>query len=365
MALINVLQYRGPENAIIWKWSPSHSFLSKRDEQLRIGTQLVVGPSFVAVFVSGGRVADIFGPGTYTIMTKNLPLLDKIISLPFGEESPFKAEVYYINKAVLMDTPFEVSTFNMPDPNFKVPIPISCSGSFAIRAGEAKMFLQKMLGSLSVLSTDAINNYFRGIITEQVKSAIGQIAKTQKYSPMEMESSCAEVSSLIRPIITDTIAQYGLHLELLNIENITIDDSNPRVKTVIEEYQRIMSGDLEERLRLQRRGEKLEVYRTERTFDTTEAAANNIGKGASFGGEGSIAGTVIGLGMAQPFAQSMGNLIGNIMPQSNKETATNKESATSKESVTKLIKELSELRALGAITDEQYNAKINELLSKI
>ena len=101
MAIIDVLKYDGPNNALVWKWRPNVD--SKRDEELRLGTQLVVNQSQQALFIKGGQLLDIFEAGTHTLSTQNLPILSSLIGLAFGGQSPFKAEVYFINKAVAMN----------------------------------------------------------------------------------------------------------------------------------------------------------------------------------------------------------------------------------------------------------------------
>lgn len=370
MAFIDVLKYSGPDNALVWKWEPEESRWGNRKEELRLGTQLVVNQSFIAVFVKGGQIADIFAPGTYTLSTKNLPLLDKIFALPFGGQSPFKAEVYFINKSVIMDTQFDVPPFNMLDPNFKVPIPLTCSGSFAIRVGEARLFLTKLFGSLKVLSPDRIKDYFRGVITESIKTSVGKVARAQKLGPMELEASVSEVAEQITPHISSTLEKYGVHLELLNIEGISIVDDDPRVVKVIEEYQRIMSDDLAERMRLKRRGENIDVYRTERTFDTTEAAATSIGQG---NGDNGVMGTVVGMGMAQPIAGAMASMMQGALgqypmgqfPGGAYQQPQGQQQAMNKEDILKTIRDLDALRKAGALTEEEFAAKKQELLSKL
>lgn len=86
MPLIDVVKYEVNDHEFVYKF-PS--------EDLRTGTQLVVYPGQTAFFVKGGAICDEFTSGTYTIKTENIPLLNKLINLPFGKTSPFKAEVWY------------------------------------------------------------------------------------------------------------------------------------------------------------------------------------------------------------------------------------------------------------------------------
>ena len=94
MEIMDVIKYNGRPDVFAWKYP---------GEELGTWSQLVVNQSQEAVLVKGGSVADVFGPGTHTLDTKNIPILNKIINLPFGGKSPFKAEVWYINKGYYLD----------------------------------------------------------------------------------------------------------------------------------------------------------------------------------------------------------------------------------------------------------------------
>lgn len=358
MAIIDVLKYDGPNNVLVWKWRSSSN--SSREEELRLGTQLVVNQSQEACFIKGGQLLDVFGPGTHTLSTKNLPILSSIIGLAFGGDSPFKAEVYFINKSVSMDAKFGLIPFNMIEPNFRVPIPITSRGSYALTVSDSKLFLNKLVGTVSDLDTITLTKYFRGVITEATKNAITKIAKEQALSPLELESIVFEVATAVKGLIFNTISDYGLELKLFNIEAIPIIDDDPRVKKIVEEFQRLMTEDTAERMRLKRRADNLDVYKIERSFDTSEKVAENMGGGIG-GDGGNIVGTMIGLGMVNPIANQMGN----IMQNNTQATNPNMSSAVSYDDIIKLLKQLGDLKTEGILTEEEFNEKKKELLNKI
>ena len=355
MAIINVLKYDGPNNVLVWKWRPKND--GKRQEELRLGTQLVVNQSQQAVFIHGGQIADVFEAGTHTLSTENLPILSGLIGLAFGGQSPFKAEVYFFNKAVAMDNKFGLIPFNMIEPNFRVPIPVTSRGSFAVKIKDIRAFLSQIIGTVPDFEATTLKQYFRGIITENIKTAIVKISREQNLSPLELEAIVIEVSDAVKGIISETLAKYGLYLELFSIEAIPIVDENEKVKKVVEEYQRIMSQDMEERMRLKRRAENLEIYKIERSFDTTEKAAENIGGGD--GGTGGILGTMVGIGMAQPLANTMANMMGSVMPNTQQAVVMNLDD------IDKKMAMLTKWKNEGNITEEEFEKKKNELLSKI
>lgn len=88
MAIIDVVKYEQQEGIIVHKY-PSCD--------LRWGTQLVVYPGQVAFFVKGGKICDKFTEGTYTLKTNNIPILSKVVNIPFGGDTPFQADIWFVN----------------------------------------------------------------------------------------------------------------------------------------------------------------------------------------------------------------------------------------------------------------------------
>ncbi|MFN5336375.1 MAG: SHOCT domain-containing protein, partial [Bacteroidota bacterium] len=205
--------------------------------------------------------------------------------------------------------------------------------------------------------TKTLAQYFRGEIVENVKNAITKIAKEQKLSPLELESIVSEVGDAVRGLLANKISEYGLDLKLFNIEAIPVIDEDQRVKELVAEYQRLMTEDTSERMRLKRRADNLDVYKVERSFDTSEKVAENMGGGLG-GDGGNLIGTMIGMGMVNPLANQMGSLMQN-------STLATGPTPVSNATVFEDLKKLGELKALGVITEEEFNEKKKELLNKI
>jgi len=356
MAIIDVLEYDGPNDVLIWKWRSESN--SSREQELRMGSQLIVNQSQEACFYKGGELLDVFGPGTHTLSTKNLPILSSLVGLVFGGDSPFLAEIYFINKSVSMDAKFGLVPFNMIEPTFKVPIPVSCRGSFALVVENSKLFLIKMVGTVKDFDTNTLSELFRGVISENVKNTITKISREQNLSPLELESIVHEVGGAVKAVINSHLQEFGLALKLFNIESIPVIDEDQRVKDVVAQFQKMMAEDIYERMRLKRHADNLETYKVERSFDTTEKAAENIGGGEG-GGAGGILGTMIGLGMVNPIAQQMGDMMAK-----NTTDATNTSGSSSGNTI-ELLKQLGELKDSGILTEEEFTQKKKELLDKL
>jgi membrane protease subunit (stomatin/prohibitin family) len=260
-----------------------------------------------------------------------------------------------------MDAKFGLIPFNMIEPNFKVPIPVTSRGSFALSITDSKTFLNKMVGTVTDFDTRTLSQFFRGVLVENVKNAITKIAKEQNLSPLELESIVMEVANAVKGFVASTIAEFGLELKLFNIEAIPVIDDDQRVKDIVAQYQKLMAEDAAERMRLKRRAENLDVYKVERSFDTSEKVAENMGGGLG-GDGGNIIGTMIGMGMVNPLANQMGNIMqGNMQgtaPNVPQEKQDNDE-------IFEDLKKLAELKAAGILTEEEFNDKKKELLGKI
>jgi len=360
MAIIDVLKYDGPNDVLVWKWRSESS--SSREEELRMGSQLIVNQSQEACFFKGGELLDVFGPGTHTLSTKNLPFLAKLVGLVYGGDTPFSAEVYFVNKTVSMDAKFGLMPFNMVEPTFKVPIPVSCRGSFALIVKDSKRFLTNMIGTVKDFNTKTLSELFRGVISENVKNTITKISREQNLSPLELESIVYEVGTAVKSIINEHLQEFGIEIKLFNIESIPVIDEDQRVKDVVAQFQEIMAADVDERMRLKRRAENLEVYKVERSFDTTEKAAENLGggEGGDAGGTGGIIGTMIGLGMVNPIAQQMGDMMAKNTPNAHQGG-----SVSASEEAIRLLKQLGELKDAGVLTDDEFAQKKKELLEKL
>ena len=120
MALVDVVKCEMNGNLFCQKF-PSND--------LRVGSQLVVYPSQTAFFVKGGIICDEFTSGTHTIKTENIPLLNKIINLPFGGNSPFQAEVWYVNHISKLDMKWGTpQPLQVEDPRYHIVVPVRAFG---------------------------------------------------------------------------------------------------------------------------------------------------------------------------------------------------------------------------------------------
>ena len=143
MAIIDRIKYDGNSNGSQWLIYKCPS------EQFVLGSQLIVNQGQEALFFKGGEALDLFGPGTHTLSTGNLPILNKLVNLPFGGKTPFSAEIYYINKTANLDMKWGTSTpIPLEDPKYGLILNVGARGQYGITITDSRLFVSKIIGAV-------------------------------------------------------------------------------------------------------------------------------------------------------------------------------------------------------------------------
>lgn len=258
-------------------------------EELRIGSQLVVYPSQTAIFVKGGSICDVFTSGTYTISTNNLPILGKIVNLPFGNETPFKAEVWFVNHIAKLDMPWGTPLpLQIEDPKYKIIVPVRAHGQYGIKVTEAQLFLETLIGNMSTFNTEQINAYFKGKIISSLNSIIAREIIEDGVSILDINTKLMDLSASCESSLNKIVCKYGISIVEFSIMTVSVPEDDP---SVIKLKQ---TKDLVARLNIAGR----DVYQMERSFDVLEKAASNEGAGGQFAAMGAGLGAGVGIGNA-------------------------------------------------------------------
>jgi membrane protease subunit (stomatin/prohibitin family) len=293
MAIVEVIKYNGGPDVFAWKY-PS--------EELGTWTQLIVNESQEAILVKGGKALDVFGSGRHTLDTANIPILSKVVNIPFGGRSPFTAEVWFINKVYSLDIKWgTASPIQIQDPKYGVFIPVRSNGVFGIHIEDSKKFLIKLVGTLSVLDKNSIVKFFRGLYVTKVKDAVSQYLIHKQVSVLEINAYIDELSSFMKERIEPTMQEYGINLVNFYVNDLSIPEDD---SAVIK-----LKDALAKRAEMNIIGYN---YQQERSFDTLEGAAKNTGSASA-----PIMGAGMGLGMGVGLGGSVGNAFGSISGEIN------------------------------------------------
>ena len=126
------------------------------DNEIKYGAKLIVRPGQKAVFVNEGQIAHVFGPGTHTLETKNIPILRTLLSLPYNFESPFKAEVYFIKTTEQLDRKWGTpSPVMLRDADFGI-VRLRARGNYSYVVGDDKTMLSRFVGARAEFKADEL-----------------------------------------------------------------------------------------------------------------------------------------------------------------------------------------------------------------
>jgi membrane protease subunit (stomatin/prohibitin family) len=249
--------------------------------EFRLGSQLVVREAQQAVFVRDGKSLDVFGPGRHTISTNNIPLLTALIGLPFGGESPFTAEVYFVSMRDFLDLKWGTpQPLAFRDTEFGM-IRLRAHGTYAIRVDNPQLFVNQIVGTRGAYSVNDLDEYLRTIIINQFNDLLGETHK----SLLDIQGVTLELAATAQNALTTAFERLGLRLIAFQIAGITPPDEVAR--KIDERSGMAAVGDMA-------------------TYTQYQAAQAMRDAAQNQGAAGGAAGTGVGFGAGMAMGQIMG-----------------------------------------------------------
>jgi excisionase family DNA binding protein len=244
------------------------------DKAIKNGAQLIVRESQVAQFVYLGQFGDTFGPGKHTLTTDNIPVLTKIKSWPYGFNSPFKADVYYVTTRLFTGNKWGTANpVMLRDDDFGM-VRVRAFGTYDFKVVDTKTFLREVAGSDHNFRLDEFSDTMRSRIVSVFTDAIA----SAKVPVLDVASRYSELGEALLPLINPAVtAKYGIEIGSFIVENVSVP---PEVEAAIDKRSSMAAvGNLNDFVKYQ------------------------MGKGFESGGGAGAAGTAaelaVGFGLAQ------------------------------------------------------------------
>jgi len=247
----------------------------------RIGSQVIIRESQSAVFFRDGKALDVFGPGRHTITTANVPLLVGLVGKVFSGQTPFKAEVYFVNMREFIDqkwgTPEAIS---LRDSDLGM-VRLRAFGVYAMQISDPQLFVTKIVGTQGIYRTDQIDNYLRGQIVARLTDVLGE----SKVSFFDLPAMYDELAGIVKARLLDNFRALGIDLKSMFISSISPTEET--AKAIDERAAMGAIGDMQKYLQF---------------------------KAATAGGEaGSLTGAGVGLGAGVGIGAAMAGAISEAM----------------------------------------------------
>jgi excisionase family DNA binding protein len=270
--LIEILEWTDDSrDSISWRFPDDN-------KEIKRGAQLIVRESQVAQFVYLGEFADTFGPGKHTLTTDNIPILTTLKSWKYGFESPFKADVYFVNTRLFTGNKWGTSNpVMLRDQDFGI-VRLRAFGTYDFRVTDPKLFLKEVAGTDQHFRLEEFTDTMRSRIVSVFSDALG----SSKIPALDLAARYTEVGEALLPIINPTVqSRYGLEITSFILENVSVP---PEVESAIDKRSSMSAiGNLNEYVKFQ--------------------MAEGLGQGNS--GASGPAEWAMGMAMAQQLAQQM------------------------------------------------------------
>lgn len=348
------------EEYLVWKWRPAGQDVNSttRENSIRYGSSLRVKDGEVAVFVykqKDGTMQDfIVGPYDDTIKTANFPVLSSIVGLAFGGESPFQAEIYYINLSGIVQVRFAIPYFDVFDPRLPdFGVPMAARGSISFNISDYKSFIK--LHRLINFDLEQFKAQIKDAVIKYTKNFIINTPDQYGIPAKQIERKILDISDMIQERLRpDFENDFGVNLKRFDLsaiepdkesegwhrlQRVTVDQQSATIEaqTMVNiknmtDMQAINAENMAESLRIQREeAQRAQRLQSESNYigahslnlqaDVLKTGAENLGQMSSMGNGGNMnpAGMMTGMAMGAAMGHQMGAMInqmgGTINPQ--------------------------------------------------
>ncbi len=306
-----------------------------QDREIQNGGQLTVREGQVAMFYNEGKLADAFQAGQHTLTTQNLPLLTAIMNWDKGFQSPFKADVYFFSlreqTGLKWGTPQPIT---VRDKEFGA-IRIRAFGSYSFRIEDVATFGTKMMGSLDRLTNADLDQQLRAVINTAIATALGG----SDIAFLDLAANQAAMSEKLKASVDAAFKEWGLSCRTFFVESVSLPEN-------VQEY-------LDKGSQMRVLG-NMDQYAKFQAADSIKVAAANEGGMAGLG-----ATAAAGLAIGQQMAAGLGGVAAAPAP------AGGGAPAAAEVDPYEQIEKLHKLVTIGALSQEEFDAKKAELLAKI
>ena len=314
--------------------------------EIQNGGQLVVRESQMAVFVNEGKIADVFGPGTYKLTTQTLPVLTYLKNWDKLFESPFKSDVYYFSTRQQIDQKWGTpQPITIRDKDFGA-VRIRAFGNYAFRVTDPKLFHTEISGTREEYTVSELEGQLRGLVLQNISNAIA----SSGIPFLDLATNLMEFAKALRTQLDPEMAKLGLKLESMTVQSVSLP----------EELQKI----LDQKIGMGMVGNDMGKFMQ---YQTAQAIPK-FAEGGGGGGSG-IAGDAMGLGagvaLGQVLAQNLAQGLQGGGAAAAAQAAPAAAVGVKAEDVMATLEKLGDLKSKGILTQEEFDSKKAELLKKL
>jgi membrane protease subunit (stomatin/prohibitin family) len=308
------------------------------DREIQNGGSLTVRESQMAVFVNEGKVADVFGPGRYTLTTATLPVLTYLKNWDKLFKSPFKSDVYFFSTRQQVDQRWGTTQpVTIRDKDFGA-VRLRAFGNYSYRITDPKLFHTEISGTRDTYTVADLDGQLRGLMLQHISDAVA----SSGVAFLDLAANQVEFAKALMEATQPAFAALGLKLEAVTMQNVSLPEDLQKI--LDQKIGMGMVGDMGKFMQYQ-----------------TAQAIPKFAEGAA--GGGGVVGDAMGLGAGVALGQVMAQQLGQGLHGQGGAAAS--PVPVKADDVMATLEKLGELKTKGILTQDEFDAKKAELLKKL
>jgi membrane protease subunit (stomatin/prohibitin family) len=331
---IDIIEWtEGQDGTLAWRFP-------MQDREIQNGGSLTVRESQMAMFVNEGKVADVFGPGRYTLTTATLPILTYLQNWDKLFKSPFKSDVYFFSTRQQVDQRWGTTQpVTIRDKDFGA-VRLRAFGNYSYRVADPKLFHTEISGTRDTYSVTDLDGQLRALMLQHISDAVAGSG----VAFLDLAANQVEFAKALQDATAPSFAKIGLKLEGVTLQNVSLPEE---LQKILDQKigMGMVGGDMGKFMQYQ-----------------TAQALPKFAEGA--GGAGGVVGDAIGLGAGVALGQVMAQQLSQGLHGAAAQAAS-APAGVKPDDVMATLEKLADLKAKGIVTQEEFDAKKAELLKKL
>lgn len=336
---IDIIEWVEPsDGTLAWRFPMA-------DREIQNGASLTVRESQMALFVNEGKVADLFGPGRYTLTTATLPILTYLQNWDKLFKSPFKSDVYFFSTRQQVDQRWGTTQpVTIRDKDFGA-VRLRAFGNYSYRIADPKLFHTEISGTRDTYTVAELDGQLRALMLQHISDAVA----SSGIAFLDLAANQVEFARVLQDATAPAFEKLGLKLEGVTVQNVSLPEE---LQKILDQKigMGMVGGDMG----------KFMQYQTAQAIPKFAEGAAGAG-----GGGGGVVGDAMGLGAGVALGQVMAQQLSQGLQGAAPQAAAAAPVGVRPDEVMATLEKLADLKAKGILTQDEFDAKKAELLKKL